>query len=173
MFWKASINVYIGSDGAIPLMIAEKTDYFAQGRKVVRHETPRRFTLLFVKQTDQRPPLPPLLPIISDDPLAARSSPLARLALAAALNNPSAYTNFAGEHDEDALFAGLMDPMGPWHLEEELQIPDCAARVRFTTKHEKTNIAVGHWLKVTIRVERGDDEALDSKGKRKQFDIIM
>jgi hypothetical protein len=28
-------------------------------------------------------------------------------------------------------------------------------------------------LKVTIRVERGDDVAMDSKGRRKQFDIIM
>jgi hypothetical protein len=34
-------------------------------------------------------------------------------------------------------------------------------------------MSVQHWLKVTIRVERGDDQALDSKGRRKQFDIII
>lgn len=155
-------------------VLEEKTDYFAQGRKVVRHETPRRFVMLFIKQVDKpRDQMEPLLPIISDNVHAARESPLAELARNAALNNPTLFTNFAGEHDEDALYAGLMDPFGPWHLETDLQIPDCVQKLRFTTKHEKTNISVSHWLKVTIRVERGDDVALDSKGKRKQFDIIM
>jgi hypothetical protein len=71
------------------------------------------------------------------------------------------------------MYAGLMDPLGPWHLEKNLHIPDCNARIRFSTKHDKTNISVGHSLKVILRVERGDDEALDVKGRRKQFDIIM
>jgi hypothetical protein len=71
------------------------------------------------------------------------------------------------------MYASLLDPMGPWHLEKNLSVPDCASGIRFTTKHDKTNIGVGHWLKVTIRVERGDDEAVDAKGRRKQFDIIM
>jgi hypothetical protein len=140
---------------------------------VIRHETPRRFTLLFIKQFEHRANDGALLPIISENPDAARQSPLAALALQAALSNPAAFTNFAGEHDEDALYAGLMDPMGPWHLETELQVPDCAVKVRFTTKHEQAHMSVSHWLKVTIRVERGDDVALDNKGKRKQFDIIM
>jgi len=71
------------------------------------------------------------------------------------------------------VYATLLDPLGPWHLEKNLQIPDCATQIKFTSKHEKTNITVGHWLKVIIRVERGDDVAVDAKGRRKQFDIIM
>ena len=129
--------------------------------------------MLFVKQPDKKERIEPLLPILSDDVDAARLSPLAELAKAAALSNPATYADFAGRLDDDALYATLMDPSGPWHLEANLQIPDCANRVRFSSKHDKTNISISHWLKVTIRVERGDDEALDAKGRRKLFDIIM
>jgi hypothetical protein len=155
------------------MCLEEKTDYYAQGKKVVRHETPRRYMMLFIKQPDKKERIEPLLPILSSEVDAARQSPLAELAKNAAISNPSTYVNFAGEMDDDALFATLLDPFGPWHLETSLQIPDCAQRVRFSSKHDKTNISISHWLKVTIRVERGDDEALDAKGRRKLFDIIM
>lgn len=162
----------------LSVTLEEKTDYYAQGRKVARHEQPRRFPLLFIKQPEKKERIEPLLPILSDDPNAARSSPLAELARVAYLNNPTERPEYDLELSDRALaddnmLAGLMDPLGPWHLEQNLSVPDCAVRVRFTTKHDKTNIATTHNLKVTIRVERGDDVALDSKGRRKQFDIIM
>lgn len=162
----------------LTVTLEEKTDYFAQNRKVARHEQPRKFPLLFVKQPDKKERIEPLLPILSDDPNAARLSPLADLARVAYLNNPSARPDFDIDQDDpeladDNMLANLLDPLGPWHLEQNLTVPDCSARVRFTTKHDKTNIATSHVLKVTIRVERGDDVAMDTKGRRKQFDIIM
>jgi hypothetical protein len=161
---------YFRGDGA-DMGSTEKTDYYAQERKVARHETPKKYTLLFIKQPERLERVQPLLPILSEDVNAAKESPLAQLAAQAAVNNPSP-DNF-DPNDEDSVYASLLDPLGPWHLEKTLQVPDCSSTIKFTSKHEKTNIAIGHYLKVTIRVERGDDVAVDSKGKRKQFDIIM
>lgn len=152
--------------------LEEKTDYFALGKKVARHETPKRFFMLFVKQPEKLERIVPLLPIISSDVKAAINSPLAPLALKAAHDNPVP-GSFEVDQEDDAVYASLMDPQGPWHLEKDLKVPDCATAIHFSTKHAKTNITVAHVLKVTIRVERGDDDALDAKGRRKQFDIIM
>ncbi|WWC65955.1 uncharacterized protein I303_108577 [Kwoniella dejecticola CBS 10117] len=157
----------------LTVALEEKTDYFAQERKVARHETPKRFVLLFIKQPDYKERIEPLLPIISDDPNAAEQSPIAEMARQAAINNPNPDVFDLDRDPNDSMYAQLMEPTGPWHLEKELHVPDCTSKVKFTTKHEQTNITVGHWLKVTIRVERGDDEALDAKGRRKQFDIII
>lgn len=158
----------------LTVALEEKSDYFAAGRKVARHETPRRFILFAAKNPDphnkkERPE--PLLPILSESMTAVKDSPLAELARNAALNNPREFAEFS--NPEDDVYASLLDPLGPWHLEKDLHVPDCVTRIKFTTKHEHTNIAVAHWLKVTIRVERGDDAAVDSKGRRKQFDIII
>ncbi|WVW86802.1 hypothetical protein I302_108857 [Kwoniella bestiolae CBS 10118] len=157
----------------LTVALEEKTDYFAQERKVARHETPKRFVLLFIKQPDYKERVEPLLPIISDDPNAAEQSPIAEMARQAVINNPPTDVFDLDRDPNDSMYAQLMEPTGPWHLEKELHVPDCASKIKFTTKHEQTNITVGHWLKVTIRVERGDDVALDSKGRRKQFDIII
>ncbi|OXM78992.1 cyclin binding protein [Cryptococcus neoformans Bt63] len=157
----------------LTVALEEKTDYYAQERKVARHETPKRFILLFVKQPDLKERTEPLLPIISDDPNAAEQSPLAEMARQAAMNDPPSDAFDLERDPNDAMYASLMEPTGPWHLEKDLQLPDCSSKIKFTTKHDQTNITVAHWLKVTIRVERGDDEALDSKGRRKQFDIII
>lgn len=156
----------------LTVALEEKTDYFAAGKKVARHETPRRFILFAAKGPETKKERgDPLLPILSDSTTAAKDSPLAPLARLAALNNPREFSDLI--NPEDDVYASLLDPMGPWHLEKDLVVPDCNSRIKFTTKHESTNMSVQHWLKVTIRVERGDDEALDSKGRRKQFDIIM
>ena len=67
----------------------------------------------------------------------------------------------------------LLDPLGPWNIESYLKLPECSTKVNFSTNHDKANITVSHVLKVMLRVERGDDDFLDSKGKRKvsvQFD---
>ncbi|WRT69571.1 uncharacterized protein IL334_006559 [Kwoniella shivajii] len=142
-------------------------------KKVARHETPKRFVLLFIKQPDAKERIEPLLPIISDDPNAAENSPVAEMARQAVINNPPTDVFDLERDPNDSMYAQLMEPTGPWHLEKDLHIPDCTSKIKFTTKHDQTNITVGHWLKVTIRVERGDDEAMDTKGRRKQFDIII
>lgn len=61
----------------------------------------------------------------------------------------------------------LLDPIGPWHLDGTLQLPDCSTKLNVSTNHEKSNISITHTLKIMLRVERGDDEYLDSKGNRK------
>jgi hypothetical protein len=61
----------------------------------------------------------------------------------------------------------LLDPVGPWHLDGVLQLPDCSNKLNVTTNHDKANISIAHTLKIMMRVERGDDEYLDSKGNRK------
>lgn len=157
----------------LTIALEEKSDYYASNKKVARHETPRRFVLFAAKNTppSKHTPAEPLLPILSDDENAIKNSPLAPLARNAALNNPLEFENFA--HPADDVYASLLDPLGPWHFEKDLAVPDCTTRLKFSSKHEQTNISVAHWLKVTIRVERGDDLHLDSKGKRKQFDIII
>ena len=76
-----------------------------------------------------------------------------------------------GNDTEDDAVASLLDPFGPWYLDTTLQVPDCSSRIRFTTKHAKTNMSIAHWLKLIIRVERGDDVAVDAKGRRKQVSI--
>lgn len=140
---------------------------------MARHETPRRFTLMAIKQPEKKERIEPLLPIISDAANAAEDSPLASLAIQAAMNAPPGEFDVEGLRPTDDAMANLMNPLGPWALAKDLIIPDCHTRIKFTTKHEKTNLTIAHCLKITIRVERGDDEAMDAKGRRKQFDIIM
>lgn len=130
-------------------------------RRVARHEAVKKYPLLALKSDEK--PAQPLLPILSDDPAAVTKSPLAPLAIKA----------LAGDEDTDDAAASLLNPTGPWYLESALQVPDCSSRIRFSSKHAKTNMTISHWLKVVMRVERGDDTALDSKGRRKQFDIII
>ncbi len=135
----------------------EKVDYFALERKVARHEAVKKYPLLNLKGgTDKQ--AEPLLPIFSDSPTALTDSPLAPLAAQARQSN----------EDEDDAMASLLNPHGPWFLESTLQVPDCQSHIRFSTKHAQTNMSIAHWLKVVIRVERGDDKAVDSKGRRKQ-----
>lgn len=107
--------------------------------------------------------VPALLPITSDAPDAVAISPLTPYAIAALE---------AGADVDDAT-SSLLNATGPWHFDADLHVPDCNSRIHFTTKHAKTNMTVGHCLKIIFRVERGDDTLLDAKGKRKQFDIIM
>ena len=66
-----------------------------------------------------------------------------------------------------------LDPLGPWLLESTLRVPDCSSALHFSTAHDQANMTVVHSLKLCLRVERGDDEVLDTKGNRKKFDIII
>ncbi|BGO93624.1 hypothetical protein NBRC10512_001242 [Rhodotorula toruloides] len=143
----------------ITAQLEQKTSYFASvssGRKLTRHETPKRFQLLRIENKD---PKEPLLPILSDDPNVLANHPLKDF-----------FINTSSSSDETP---SLLDPIGPWHLDGTLQLPDCSTKLNVSTNHEKSNISITHTLKIMLRVERGDDEYLDSKGNRKLWDIVV
>lgn len=100
-----------------------------------------------------------MLPIISDDPDAIAHSPLKDWITDATTT--------------DGTGIQTLDPNGPWFLTNNIPVPDCTSTLQFSNSHEKANISVIHSLKIIMRVERGDDEYLDSKGDRKKFDIIV
>lgn len=104
-------------------------------------------------------PKEPLLPILSESSEAIRDHPLAAFFI-----NPTS---------SDDTTPSCLDPIGPWNLESFLQLPDCSSRLTFSTAHDEANISVSHLLKIMLRVERGDDEFLDSKGKRKVCTHIL
>ncbi|GAA5938881.1 uncharacterized protein JCM15063_004897 [Sporobolomyces koalae] len=143
----------------ISAQLEQKTSYFASvnsGRKLTRHESPRKVMLVRV---DHKDPDEPMLPILSDSQNVLLDHPLRDW--------------FINATSSDDSTPSLLDPDGPWHLEHHLQLPDCSSKINFSTGHEKANIAISHILKVMIRVERGDDEYLDPKGKRKRWDIVV
>ncbi|GAA5968146.1 hypothetical protein JCM21900_001092 [Sporobolomyces salmonicolor] len=143
----------------VSAQLEQKISYFASansGRKLTRHETPRRINLVKIEHKD---PKEFMLPIISDDADALLEHPLKEW--------------FINATSSDDTTPSLLDPDGPWFLESHIQLPDCSSKITFSTQHEKANIAVSHVLKIVMRVERGDDEYLDSKGKRKAWDIIV
>ena len=67
--------------------------------------------------------------------------------------------------------AHLLSPDGPWHLHGTIKLPEDI--VRISTKHPVSNTIIRHCLKFVLRVERGDEDDLDSKGNKKQYDIIV
>ncbi|KAF8678949.1 Arrestin (or S-antigen), C-terminal domain [Rhizoctonia solani] len=140
--------------------LTEKIDYYAHGRRVARHDPTRRYELLSLKypnlKHDKGVRLP-LLPILDDSNNAISHSPLAGL--------------IEGQ-DADEIATNLLNPNGPWTIQLQANLPTCSSPVHFTCKHTKSNIIISHWIKIMIRVERGDDSQMD-KGKRKQFDIIV
>ncbi|SPO37547.1 related to ALY2 - alpha arrestin [Pseudozyma flocculosa] len=153
----------------ITAMLEERTDYFAKGRRVARHEVPRKWTLLKVANEGSGEPL---LPIMSDSAEALQRSPLAALAEAAAGDDP----------DSEAL-PSIMDPHGPWELAADLDLPDhSTTRINLSTNHAKSNIAVHHLVRVMIRVEKPDGVADGTQAaaapvkddrKHKLYDIII
>ncbi|KAK9895999.1 hypothetical protein P389DRAFT_170898 [Cystobasidium minutum MCA 4210] len=136
-------------------VLEEKFTIYAKDRKMARSEPIRRYDLIKV----QKPDSSAMLPIISEDPDAIAHSPLKDWI--------HGYTTTDGEGIQ------TMDPNGPWILENSIPVPDCSSALSFSTSHEKANISVIHSLKIIMRVERGDDDYLDSKGDRKKFDIIV
>lgn len=141
--------------------LEERTAYYAKGRRVARHEVPRRWTLLKLlpKNNDAG-----ILPINADDPQSLDNNPLTSLARAAA----ASYSETA-DVDISASIASLLDPAGPWELVMELEIPKHAStRINITSNHNKSNIAVTHLVKLAIRVER-----LQTGSQRKLYDILI
>ncbi|GAA5952135.1 hypothetical protein JCM3765_005206 [Sporobolomyces pararoseus] len=144
----------------ISAQLEQKTSYYASvnsGRKLTRHETPRK--VMLVRVDHPKDPDEPMLPILSEDQNVLIDHPLRDW--------------FINATSSDDTTPSLLDPNGPWHLEHNLQLPDCSSKINFSTHHEKANIAISHVLKIMIRVERGDDEFLDTKGKRKRWDIVV
>ena len=67
--------------------------------------------------------------------------------------------------------AHLLSPDGPWHLHGTIKLPE--GIVHISTKHPVSNTIIRHCLKFFLRVERGDEDDLDSKGNKRQYDIIV
>jgi hypothetical protein len=135
---------------------------------VVRHESPRRVLLLAIRPSTQAHrgvPSVPLLPILSPSPKALNESGL--------LPYVDLPISTAEPADDQATGAAthLLSPDGPWHLHGAIKIPEGVFHL--STKHPMSNTVVRHSLKFFLRVERGDEDDLDSKGNKKQYDIIV
>ncbi|PWY98573.1 hypothetical protein BCV70DRAFT_149779, partial [Testicularia cyperi] len=147
--------------------LEERTDYFAKGRRVARHEVPRKWTLLKLAHTKGNEPI---LPIMSDSANALDESPVGPLARLAADD----------DMDSDVL-TSILDPTGPWELATDLMIPASGTtRINMSTNHDRSNIAVHHLVRLAIRVEKpegvyGDGSSSSpSSGKdHKMYDIVI
>jgi len=107
-----------------------------------------------------------ILPLESDDTNALLSSPIYPV-----LDLPS--ETHARDQALTEMASTLMGP-GPWTFHQDLQLPASCKVLRPTNKNRRSNISITHLLKCVMRVERGDDEAVDEKnGKRKLFDIVV
>lgn len=58
----------------ITVLLEQRINYFATGRKLTRHETPKKFPLMRIEHADSKEAL---LPILSDSPDAIKTHPLA------------------------------------------------------------------------------------------------
>ncbi|KAJ7782650.1 hypothetical protein B0H16DRAFT_1670974 [Mycena metata] len=141
----------------VAIHLEEKVEYYSQMKRVARADPVFRLQLLSIKNDDKNGG--PILPLDSNDVDALKKSPLL------ALTEPG--------DDLSELASEWMGP-GPWTFHQELQLPRSCARLRFTNKNKRSNMTVTHLLKCVMRVERGDDSAIDAKtGKRKLFDIVV
>ncbi|KAL5504710.1 hypothetical protein ACEPAH_7373 [Sanghuangporus vaninii] len=136
----------------ISALVEEKITYYTQFKQVARAEAVKKFELLSCRYHEKDGP--PILPLASD----FTSSPLRGLVDA---------------EDESEAASSLMGP-GPWSIQALLQLPKSCSLMHFTNKHKRSNIGIAHVLKIVFRVERGDDQFIDTKtGRRKHFDIVV
>ncbi|KAJ7125134.1 hypothetical protein C8R44DRAFT_830961 [Mycena epipterygia] len=141
----------------LAMYLEEKVEYYSQMKRVARSEPITRIPLLSVKSDDKKGGH--ILPLESNDVDALKNSPLLAL------------TEVGDDLSE--LASEWMGP-GPWTFHQELRLPQSCSALRFTNKNRRSNMCVTHLFKCVIRVERGDDDALDPKtGKRKLFDIVV
>lgn len=141
----------------IAVFLEEKIDYHTQFKRVARTDPVGRIVLLSLKDDSKEPVS--ILPLESENVDAFRSSPL--------------YALVTEDDSESEMAENLMGP-GPWTFHQELQLPPSCKMLHFTNKNKRSNITVAHTLKLVIRVQRGDDEAMDERtGKRKLFDIVI
>jgi hypothetical protein len=124
---------------------------------------PRRWTLLKLMSPVAGEPL---LPITSESPDALSIHPLTPYAQAAALSYAE-----ADRHEGLGNPASLLDPLGPWEMAAELQVP-MGTRINISTNHARSNIAVRHIVRLSIRVEKvGAGRTTGPDGKPQLFDI--
>ncbi|KAJ7169068.1 hypothetical protein C8R43DRAFT_982144 [Mycena crocata] len=141
----------------LSIYLEEKVEYFSQMKRVARTDPVMRLQLLSIKYDDKTGGH--ILPLDSNDVDALKHSPLL------GLTEPG--------DDLSELASEWMGP-GPWTFHRELHLPSSCTTLRFTNKNKRSNMCVTHVLKCVIRVERGDDAAVDPKtGKRKLFDIVV
>lgn len=160
----AKVKIY-----RLSVILEEKISYHAQNRKITRSEGVKSYTLVKVEYPD---PDQFILPILSDDPDAISKSPLSKFLINTTSNDGKFYNAFASlrrtNHDCFAdTTPSCLDPIGPWELEGLLQVPNCASNLLFSNNHPAANLDVVHTLKIVLRVERGDNQVVDSKGKNK------
>ncbi|KDQ20201.1 hypothetical protein BOTBODRAFT_170202 [Botryobasidium botryosum FD-172 SS1] len=169
---------------SVNLPISEKVDYYAHERHIARHDPPRKFDLLTIKNAHGAP----LLPVLPDTPsegLAASpllpflrpSRPLATNteieAASSSVSESNTLMTLIGEDSETEAVSQLVNPHGPWTIHGKMKLPSCASRVHFTNRQAKGVIDVRHWLKMSLRVDRGGDDTRDAKGKKKLYDIVI
>ncbi|KAK0241334.1 hypothetical protein EDD85DRAFT_764391 [Armillaria nabsnona] len=141
----------------LSVFIEEKVEYLAHFKRVARTDPITHVQLLSIKHEGKH--AGPILPLESDDRDALKNSPLH------ALVNP--------EDDASELASSWMGP-GPWTIQRDLPLPTSCRMLHFTNKNKRSNISVTHTLKCVIRVETGDQSAVDPKtGRRKLFDIVV
>ncbi|KAJ6593454.1 hypothetical protein B0H19DRAFT_921152 [Mycena capillaripes] len=141
----------------VSILLEEKIDYYSHFKRLARTDPIMRIQLLSIKHDDKIGG--PILPLESNDVDALKKSPLIALTV-------------PGD-DLSELASEWMGP-GPWTFHQELRLPQSCSLIHFTNKNKRSNMTVTHVLKCVIRVERGDDAAVDQKtGKNKLFDIVV
>lgn len=141
------------------LSFVERIEYFTLMRRLARADPVRHNLLLSIKSGARGKEAEPILPLSSDDMDAFMKSPM--------------YSMLTPDDDPSEMASSLMGP-GPWSFQHNLQIPASCTRVHFTNRNRTSNMTITHTLKITMRVERGDDEVMDAKsGRRKLFDILV
>ncbi|KAH8921155.1 hypothetical protein BT69DRAFT_354002 [Atractiella rhizophila] len=79
----------------------------------------------------------------------------------------------AGNEDVERV-AQWYDPVGPWTVEGQMPIPDCStANLQPSFRHSLANLSIHHFVKFTVRLERGDELYLDVNGKKRLFDLVL
>ncbi|KAK0494848.1 hypothetical protein EDD18DRAFT_285973 [Armillaria luteobubalina] len=141
----------------LSVFIEEKVEYLAHFKRVARTDPITHIQLLSIKHEAKH--AGPILPLESDDIDALKHSPL--------------HVLIGPEDDASELASSWMGP-GPWTVQRDLALPTSCRMLHFTNKNKRSNINVTHTLKCVIRVETGDQSAVDPKtGRRKLFDIVV
>ncbi|KAH9819070.1 hypothetical protein DFH28DRAFT_62573 [Melampsora americana] len=136
----------------------------------------------------------PLLPIVTDRPDSFVDSPLfgylsrdSRSAISGDEKNQDANDDTA--YLDDEAFAEFGET-GPWNLNFNLKVPTCSSgklghqetndascddskNIQPSCTHFNSPISIKHYIRVVMRVERGDESSFDKNGRKKQYDIIL
>jgi arrestin-related trafficking adapter 3/6 len=151
-------------------VITEKVTYYTRSKRMVRSAAPHQLVLLSIKYPDKDNRA--ILPLADDKVDAFRESPFYSVLVGDTESGfeESLQTGFYDTTSQ--LASNLMGP-GPWVLQFDAKIPATCHYLHPTNSNKDSNMTVSHVLKIVYRVERGDSEYVDARGKRKQFDIVI